>query len=161
MRSSTSGRRISRANSVSRRGLETRLSPICAEPLERGDCAGTYCRLSFPVPCTAYDKPERIIVPLSFRRRHLSGTAGRGGSLDQSQCRFYVFSDSLAETANTSTRLHQLFGMMTFHRWRSQRHHFDTGNQTLYRSADGTQPSALAVATVQAGLLYSHDLLVV
>jgi Ca2+-binding RTX toxin-like protein len=40
--------------------------------------------------------------------------------------------------------------------------HFDTGNQTLYYSADGTQASAITVATVQAGvLLNAHDLLIV
>jgi VCBS repeat-containing protein len=40
--------------------------------------------------------------------------------------------------------------------------HFDTGNQTLYYSADGTQASAITVATVQAGVvLNAHDLLIV
>ena len=40
--------------------------------------------------------------------------------------------------------------------------HFDTGNQTLYYSADGTTASAITVATVQAGvLLHPHDLLIV
>jgi VCBS repeat-containing protein len=39
---------------------------------------------------------------------------------------------------------------------------FDTGNQTLYYSADGTQGSAAAVASVQAGvILNQHDILVV
>ena len=40
--------------------------------------------------------------------------------------------------------------------------HFDTGNQTLYFSADGTTASAITVATVQAGVtLNPHDLLIV
>jgi VCBS repeat-containing protein len=40
--------------------------------------------------------------------------------------------------------------------------HFDTANQTLYYSSDGTQASAITVATVQAGvLLHAHDLLIV
>ena len=40
--------------------------------------------------------------------------------------------------------------------------HFDTANQTLYFSADGTQASAITVATVQAGVtLNPHDLLIV
>ncbi|WP_456622687.1 beta strand repeat-containing protein [Bradyrhizobium sp. P5_C12] len=40
--------------------------------------------------------------------------------------------------------------------------HFDTGNQTLYYSADGTQGSAVAVVSVQSGvLLNQHDILVV
>ena len=40
--------------------------------------------------------------------------------------------------------------------------HFDTGNQTLYYSADGTTASAIMVATVQAGVtLNPHDLLIV
>jgi VCBS repeat-containing protein len=40
--------------------------------------------------------------------------------------------------------------------------HFDTANQTLYYGADGTQASAITVATVQAGVtLNSHDLLIV
>ncbi|WP_082070327.1 VCBS domain-containing protein [Bradyrhizobium sp. LTSP885] len=40
--------------------------------------------------------------------------------------------------------------------------HFDTANQTLYFSADGTQASAIAVASVQAGVvLHPHDILVV
>jgi VCBS repeat-containing protein len=40
--------------------------------------------------------------------------------------------------------------------------HFDTGNQTLYYSADGTQASAIAMATVQAGVTINpHDLLIV
>jgi hypothetical protein len=40
--------------------------------------------------------------------------------------------------------------------------HFDTANQTLYYSADGTQASAIAVTTVQAGVtLNPHDLLIV
>ena len=39
---------------------------------------------------------------------------------------------------------------------------FDTGNQTLYYSADGTQGSAVVVASVQAGVvLGQHDILVV
>ncbi|MHB8271396.1 VCBS domain-containing protein [Bradyrhizobium sp.] len=40
--------------------------------------------------------------------------------------------------------------------------HFDTGNQTLYFSADGTQASAIAIAQVQAGVTINpHDLLIV
>ncbi|MBR0756666.1 VCBS domain-containing protein [Bradyrhizobium jicamae] len=40
--------------------------------------------------------------------------------------------------------------------------HFDTANQTLYFSADGTQASAVAIATVQAGVMLNpHDLLIV
>jgi VCBS repeat-containing protein len=40
--------------------------------------------------------------------------------------------------------------------------HFDTANQTLYYSSDGTQASAVTVVTVQAGvLLHAHDLLIV
>jgi VCBS repeat-containing protein len=40
--------------------------------------------------------------------------------------------------------------------------HFDTANQTLYFSADGTQASAIALAQVQAGVtLNPHDLLIV
>ena len=40
--------------------------------------------------------------------------------------------------------------------------HFDSANQTLYFSADGTQASAITVATVQAGVtLNAHDLLIV
>ena len=40
--------------------------------------------------------------------------------------------------------------------------HFDNANQTLYFSADGTQASAITVATVQAGaVLNAHDLLIV
>ncbi|UWU79715.1 VCBS domain-containing protein [Bradyrhizobium huanghuaihaiense] len=40
--------------------------------------------------------------------------------------------------------------------------HFDTGNQTLYYSADGTQGAAVALVTVQNGVLLSqHDILVV
>ena len=40
--------------------------------------------------------------------------------------------------------------------------HFDTGNQTLYFSADGTQASAVAIVTVQAGVVLNpHDLLIV
>jgi VCBS repeat-containing protein len=40
--------------------------------------------------------------------------------------------------------------------------HFDTSNQTLYFSADGTQTSVIAVAQVQAGvILNAHDLLIV
>ena len=40
--------------------------------------------------------------------------------------------------------------------------HFDTGNQTLYYSADGTQGAAVAVVAVQSGvLLNQHDILVV
>jgi VCBS repeat-containing protein len=40
--------------------------------------------------------------------------------------------------------------------------HFDTGNQTLYFSADGTQGSAVAVVVVQAGALINpHDILLV
>ncbi len=40
--------------------------------------------------------------------------------------------------------------------------HFDSANQTLYFSTDGTQASAITVATVRAGVtLNSHDLLIV
>jgi VCBS repeat-containing protein len=40
--------------------------------------------------------------------------------------------------------------------------HFDTGNQTLYFSADGTQGSAVAVVVVQAGVMINpHDILLV
>jgi VCBS repeat-containing protein len=40
--------------------------------------------------------------------------------------------------------------------------HFDTGNQTLYFSADGTTGSEIALAQVQAGVLLNpHDLLIV
>jgi VCBS repeat-containing protein len=40
--------------------------------------------------------------------------------------------------------------------------HFDTANQTLYFSADGTTASAIALAQVQAGVtLNPHDLLIV
>ncbi|VIO77448.1 beta strand repeat-containing protein [Bradyrhizobium ivorense] len=40
--------------------------------------------------------------------------------------------------------------------------HFDTANQTLYFSADGTQASAITVASVQAGVVLNpHDILVV
>jgi VCBS repeat-containing protein len=40
--------------------------------------------------------------------------------------------------------------------------HFDTANQTLYYSSDGTQASAITIATVQAGVLLNpHDLLIV
>jgi VCBS repeat-containing protein len=40
--------------------------------------------------------------------------------------------------------------------------HFDSANQTLYFSADGTQASAITVATVQAGVTINpHDLLIV
>jgi VCBS repeat-containing protein len=40
--------------------------------------------------------------------------------------------------------------------------HFDTGNQTLYFSADGTTASAIALAQVQAGVTINpHDLLIV
>lgn len=40
--------------------------------------------------------------------------------------------------------------------------HFDTGNQTLYYSADGTQGAAVALVSVQnAVLLNQHDILVV
>jgi VCBS repeat-containing protein len=40
--------------------------------------------------------------------------------------------------------------------------HFDTANQTLYFSADGSQASAIALATVQAGVTINpHDLLIV
>jgi VCBS repeat-containing protein len=40
--------------------------------------------------------------------------------------------------------------------------HFDTGNQTLYFSADGTTGSAIALAQVQAGVMINpHDLLIV
>jgi VCBS repeat-containing protein len=40
--------------------------------------------------------------------------------------------------------------------------HFDTANQTLYFSSDGTQASAITVVQLQAGvLLNSHDLLIV
>ncbi|MEN3351059.1 MAG: hypothetical protein V7632_4694 [Bradyrhizobium sp.] len=39
--------------------------------------------------------------------------------------------------------------------------HFDTANQTLYYSADGTQASAITVATVQAGVVLNpHDILI-
>jgi VCBS repeat-containing protein len=40
--------------------------------------------------------------------------------------------------------------------------HFDTANQTLYFSADGTQASAITIAQVQAGVTINpHDLLIV
>jgi VCBS repeat-containing protein len=40
--------------------------------------------------------------------------------------------------------------------------HFDTANQTLYYSADGTQASAITIAQVQAGVtIHPHDLLIV
>ena len=40
--------------------------------------------------------------------------------------------------------------------------HFDTANQTLYFSADGTQGAAIVVAQVQAGVVLNpHDLLIV
>ncbi|MCA6121872.1 VCBS domain-containing protein [Bradyrhizobium sp. WSM 1704] len=40
--------------------------------------------------------------------------------------------------------------------------HFDTANQTLYFSADGTQASAIAVASVQAGVVLNpNDILIV
>jgi VCBS repeat-containing protein len=40
--------------------------------------------------------------------------------------------------------------------------HFDTGNQTLYFSADGTQTQVTTLATVQAGVVLNpHDLLIV
>jgi VCBS repeat-containing protein len=40
--------------------------------------------------------------------------------------------------------------------------HFDSGNQTLYYSADGTQASAITVTTLQSGvILNGHDLLIV
>jgi hypothetical protein len=40
--------------------------------------------------------------------------------------------------------------------------HFDTGNQTLYFSADGTQGSAVAVVVVQAAAMINpHDILLV
>jgi Ca2+-binding RTX toxin-like protein len=40
--------------------------------------------------------------------------------------------------------------------------HFDTANQTLYYSADGSQASAITVASVQAGVVLNpHDLLIV
>jgi len=40
--------------------------------------------------------------------------------------------------------------------------HFDSANQTLYFSADGTQASAIAVTSVQAGVVLNpHDILVV
>ncbi len=40
--------------------------------------------------------------------------------------------------------------------------HFDTANETLYFSADGTQASAITVVQVQAGVtLHAHDLLIV
>jgi VCBS repeat-containing protein len=40
--------------------------------------------------------------------------------------------------------------------------HFDTANQTLYYSSDGTQASAITIATVQAGVTINpHDLLIV
>jgi hypothetical protein len=40
--------------------------------------------------------------------------------------------------------------------------HFDSANQTLYYSSDGTQASAITVATVQAGVTINpHDLLIV
>jgi len=40
--------------------------------------------------------------------------------------------------------------------------HFDTGNQTLYYSADRSQASAVTIASVQAGVVLNpHDLLIV
>jgi Ca2+-binding RTX toxin-like protein len=40
--------------------------------------------------------------------------------------------------------------------------HFDTANQTLYFSVDGSTVSAIALAQLQAGVtLQSHDLLIV
>jgi VCBS repeat-containing protein len=40
--------------------------------------------------------------------------------------------------------------------------HFDTGNQTLYYSADGTTASAITIAQVQSGVTINpHDLLIV
>jgi hypothetical protein len=40
--------------------------------------------------------------------------------------------------------------------------HFDTANETLYFSADGTQASATTLVQVQAGVtLHAHDLLIV
>jgi VCBS repeat-containing protein len=40
--------------------------------------------------------------------------------------------------------------------------HFDTANQTLYYSADGTQASAITVVQLQAGVMLNpHDLLIV
>ena len=40
--------------------------------------------------------------------------------------------------------------------------HFDTANQTLYFSADGTQGSAHAIVAVQAGVvIHPHDILLV
>lgn len=40
--------------------------------------------------------------------------------------------------------------------------HFDSGNNTLYFSADGTTASAIAVATVQSGVTINpHDLIIV
>jgi len=40
--------------------------------------------------------------------------------------------------------------------------HFDTANQTLYYSPDGTTASEIALAQVQAGVvLQPHDLLIV
>ena len=39
--------------------------------------------------------------------------------------------------------------------------HFDTANETLYFSADGTQGSAITVVQVQAGVTINpHDLLI-
>jgi hypothetical protein len=40
--------------------------------------------------------------------------------------------------------------------------HFDTGNQTLYYSPNGTQGQAIAITSVQAGVVLNpHDLLIV
>ena len=40
--------------------------------------------------------------------------------------------------------------------------HFDTANETLYFSADGTTASAITLAQVQAGVTINpHDLLIV
>lgn len=40
--------------------------------------------------------------------------------------------------------------------------HFDTGNQTLYYSPDGTQASAIAVTSMQAGVVLNpHDIIIV
>jgi VCBS repeat-containing protein len=44
----------------------------------------------------------------------------------------------------------------------SAQFHFDTGNQTLYYSSDGTQAAAITVTQVQAGVMLNpHDLLIV
>jgi hypothetical protein len=40
--------------------------------------------------------------------------------------------------------------------------HFDTANQTLYFSGDGTTASEIALAHVQAGVtIHAHDVLIV